>query len=89
MGSRSKNDVENLPSIQTYENKQPPLHEQDEFTISSEVFTEGDSTYAKLQRFAKRFRIEQRGIERVPETERTDKSLAHVGTVVCPPCRIR
>ena len=50
--------------------------------VPGEMFTAGNSTYAKLQRFAGRFNIEQRGIERVPETERTDKSVVKVGTMV-------
>ena len=50
--------------------------------VPGESFTYGNSTYAKLQRFAGRFRIEQRGIERVPESERTDTSLVKVGTMV-------
>ena len=51
--------------------------------VHGESFVVGDSTYAKLQRLAGRFRIEQRGIERVPEDERTDKSTLKVGTMVC------
>lgn len=45
-------------------------------------FEIGDSWYARAQRFAGRFKIEQRGIERVPESERTDGSLMNVGTMV-------
>ena len=51
--------------------------------VTGESFTYGNSTYAKIQRFAGRFNIEQRGIERVPEDERTDSSLVKVGTMVC------
>ena len=54
----------------------------DEATISNNAFTEGNSAYAKLQRFAGKYKIEQRGIERVPEDERTDKSLTKAGTMV-------
>ena len=50
--------------------------------VPGESFTYGNSMYAKLQRFAGRFNIEQRGIERVPESERTDTSLVKVGTMV-------
>jgi hypothetical protein len=50
--------------------------------VHGESFTIGDSTYAKLQRLAGRFHVEQRGIERVPEDERTDKSTFKVGTMV-------
>ena len=50
--------------------------------VAGESFEYGDSTYAKLQRFAGRFRIEQRGIERVPENERTDRHVYNIGTMV-------
>ena len=50
--------------------------------VAGDSFTYGDSTYAKIQRFAGKLKIEQRGIERVPEDERTDTSLANVGTMV-------
>ncbi|KIW69815.1 hypothetical protein PV04_02142 [Phialophora macrospora] len=49
--------------------------------VHGESFTIGNSTYAKLQRLAGRFHVEQRGIERVPEDERTDKSTFKVGTM--------
>ncbi|KAI9814689.1 MAG: hypothetical protein M1832_005688 [Thelocarpon impressellum] len=49
--------------------------------VPAETFEIGDTLYARLQRLAGRARIEQRGIERVPENERTDKSLAKVGTL--------
>ena len=44
---------------------------------------QGNTLYAKLQRAVTRFGVEPRGIERVPEDERTDTTLAKVGTVVC------
>ena len=50
--------------------------------VPGESFEVGDSWYARTQRFAGRFKIEQRGIERVPEDERTDSSLIKVGTMV-------
>jgi NCS1 nucleoside transporter family len=53
----------------------------DESAVPAENFELGDSTYAKLQRLAGKFKIEQRGIERVPENERTDTSLSNVGTM--------
>lgn len=58
------------------------LYTPDTIAVPKEAFTEGDSLYAKIQRVAGRFNIEQRGIERVPEDERTDKSLVNVGTMV-------
>ena len=54
-------------------------------TVPGETFVIGDSFYAKAQRFAARFNIEQRGIERVPEDERADdgfKALLNAGTMV-------
>lgn len=48
-----------------------------------ESFTAGNSVYAKFQRLAGKLRLEQRGIERVPEDERTDKHIYKVGTIWC------
>lgn len=50
--------------------------------VPGESFVHGDSTYAKLQRLVTRFGVEARGIERVPDDERTDKSTMKVGTMV-------
>lgn len=50
--------------------------------VPGNAFSEGNSLYAKIQRFAGRYNIEQRGIERVPEDERTDRRLMNVGTMV-------
>ena len=50
--------------------------------VHGESFVAGDTLYARLQRLAGRFGVEQRGIERVPEDERTDKSTFKVGTMV-------
>jgi hypothetical protein len=36
----------------------------------------------KLQRLAAKFKVEQRGIERVPEDERNDNSYWNIGTMV-------
>lgn len=58
------------------------LYAPDDAAVPKDAFTEGNSMYAKIQRFAGRFKIEQRGIERVPEDERTDTNLANVGTMV-------
>ena len=51
--------------------------------VHGEVLLTGTSTYAKLQRLATRYGVEARGIERVPEDERTDKSTLKVGTMWC------
>ena len=59
-----------------------PTYTTDAPAVAGEVFTTGDTTYAKIQRFATRFGVEPRGIERVPEDERTDTNLRKVGTMV-------
>lgn len=51
--------------------------------VHGESFTTGTSFYSKLQRLAARLRLEQRGIERVPDDERTDKNVWKVGTMWC------
>lgn len=43
---------------------------------------EESSLYARLQAFAGKYGVEQRGIERVPTHERTDTSMSQVGTLV-------
>ncbi|KAF2707998.1 hypothetical protein K504DRAFT_468390 [Pleomassaria siparia CBS 279.74] len=57
-------------------------HYADDGAVAGETFVQGDGMYAKLQRLAGRFNVEQRGIERVPEDERDDTSLLNVGTMV-------
>ncbi|KAF2157378.1 purine-cytosine permease [Myriangium duriaei CBS 260.36] len=52
--------------------------------VPGESFEYGNSLYAKLQRLAGKFYIEQRGIERVPEDERHEvgiKGLLNVSTM--------
>lgn len=62
--------------------KQPPPFDTDQTSgVPGESFEIGSSPYAKLQRFVGRFGVEQRGIERVPENERTDTNLRKVGTM--------
>lgn len=60
-----------------------PVYADDTGAVPGECFTYGNSLYARIQRFAGKYAIEQRGIERVPENERTDSNLAKVGTMVC------
>lgn len=50
--------------------------------VHGESFVAGNTLYAKLQRLAGRFGVEQRGIERVPEDERTDKTVIKLSTMV-------
>lgn len=59
-----------------------PAYTTDAPAVPGEVFVTGDSTYAKIQRAVTKFGVEPRGIERVPEDERTDTNLMKVGTVV-------
>jgi hypothetical protein len=52
--------------------------------VPGETFELGSGWYATAQRFAGKLKIEQRGIERVPEDERTDsgfKALLNVSTM--------
>lgn len=43
--------------------------------VPGESFVYGNSLYAKIQRVAGKFHVEQRGIERVPEDERVDRGF--------------
>ena len=65
--------------------KQNGMYMQEDGAVPGQTFEIGDSTYAKIQRFAGKFHIEQRGIERVPEDERHDtgfRGLLNAGTMV-------
>lgn len=56
----------------------------DGHAVPGESFEIGSGWYATAQRFAGKLKIEQRGIERVPEDERTDsgfKALLNVSTM--------
>lgn len=58
------------------------LYEDPTGAVPGESFEIGDSLYARLQRLAGKFNIEQRGIERVPNDERTDTSYLNIGSMV-------
>ena len=73
--------MESRYELKIDEERQRPVYVRNSLPLS-EDFYEGNSVYARLQRFAGKYHIEQRGIERVPENERTDKSLVIVGTMV-------
>lgn len=65
-----------------------PDYVDDDGAVPGEAFEYGTSFYARAQRLAGRFHVEQRGIERVPEYERTDsgfRALLNVSTMVNPP----
>ncbi|KAI9789441.1 MAG: hypothetical protein M1833_002414 [Piccolia ochrophora] len=49
--------------------------------VPGESFVVGDTLYAKLQRIAGKYSVEQRGIERVPEDERTDRTPTNACTL--------
>jgi len=53
----------------------------DEGAVHAETFVVGDSLYARAQRFASGFGAEARGIERVPNDERTDTGMSKIGTM--------
>ena len=62
-----------------------PDYVDDDGAVPGESFEYGNSFYARAQRLAGKLNVEQRGIERVPEYERTDsgfKALLNVGTMV-------
>lgn len=80
MGLKSKYTLEAADVEQQSRHSQ--LYSPENIAVPKSAFSEGDSLYAKIQRVAGRFSIEQRGIERVPEDERTDTNLANVGTMV-------
>ena len=54
----------------------------DEGAIRGEALIIGDSYYARVQRFANRFGVEARGIERVPSDERSNAGMSQIGTMV-------
>lgn len=51
--------------------------------VPGESFAHSTGLYGRLQRLAGRLGLEQRGIERVPDNERTDKNVYKVGTMWC------
>jgi len=53
----------------------------DDGAVPAETFVVGDSWYAKTQRLAGKFGVEQRGIERVPSDERTSDGMSQIGTL--------
>jgi hypothetical protein len=52
--------------------------------IAAEDLEKGDSMYARLARMGTKMKVEVRGIERVPEDERTDTSYWNIGSMVHP-----
>ena len=77
-------DVEFHPQ-ENYEKHHGIVIPDESGAVHGESFIAGDTMYHKMQRFVGRFGVEQRGIERVPEDERTDNNTLKVGTMVLTP----
>lgn len=90
LGSRA--DVEKGPEVDNHlasdSNSNETRDTRSDGAVPGESFVYGNSLYARLQRFAGKLNIEQRGIERVPEDERTDTSYVNIGSMVCWPSRL-
>lgn len=87
---KNEYDVEGYSPTETYPDpsgkqisSRIPVYADESGAVPGESFTVGNSLYARIQRFAGKYGVEPRGIERVPEDERTDKTLAKAGTMVC------
>ncbi|EHL02201.1 putative Purine-cytosine permease fcyB [Glarea lozoyensis 74030] len=78
---RPVGDIEALPEKRSTSENDSAASHRDDGAVAAETFVVGDSFYAKAQRAAGKFGVEQRGIERVPEDERTDSSMSSVGTL--------
>lgn len=77
MGRPNLNDIEKNPGVDDLPCEDPTG------AVPGSSFEHGDSMYAKLQRLAGKLKVEQRGIERVPEDERYDNSYLNIGSMVC------
>ena len=56
--------------------------EPEENVVREKDLSAGDGLYARLHRFAGRFGVEERGIERVPRDERPNIGMSQVGLTV-------
>ncbi|OKP12207.1 Purine-cytosine permease fcyB [Penicillium subrubescens] len=56
----------------------PSLVEEETGAVSASSFAYGNSMYARLQRLGGKIKVEQRGIERVPDGERNDIAIFNV-----------
>ncbi|KAJ5438668.1 Purine-cytosine permease fcyB [Penicillium daleae] len=83
MGSRA--DIEKGPEVDNalaYDSNSNENYDTvSDGAVPGESFEYGNSLYARMQRIAGKFNIEQRGIERVPENERTDTSYVNIGSM--------
>lgn len=86
LGFRGDADLEKAPPIDNaYESRSNETTDAydrgSDGAVPGESFEYGDSMYAKIQRLAGKFKVEQRGIERVPEDERTDTSYFNISSM--------
>jgi NCS1 nucleoside transporter family len=81
--SKKEADIEALPSEKPVYGTENESGEYipDDGAVAAETFVLGDSWYAKTQRLAGKFGVEQRGIERVPSDERSPAHISQVGTM--------
>lgn len=81
----SDEDLEKAPQVNTSSeiNRNELFDNSSDGAVPGESFEYGNSMYAKIQRIAGKLNIEQRGVERVPESERNDTSYLNVGSMVC------
>ena len=81
----SNEDLEKAPQVNNSSdvNSNEVFDNSSDGAVPGESFEYGDSLYAKIQRVAGKFNIEQRGVERVPDYERTDTSYLNIGSMVC------
>lgn len=85
-GSGGDVDLEKAPRVDNaYESRSNETTEAydniSDGAVPGESFEYGDSLYARIQRIAGKFNVEQRGIERVPENERTDTSYFNISSM--------
>lgn len=64
----------------TSSNQDLPLNPKESATRSSSL-EEGNAWYARAHRFTSRFGVETRGIERVPNDERSNAGMSQIGTL--------
>ena len=81
----SHEDLEKAPQVNnaSEQNSNKLFDNSSDGAVPGESFEYGNSVYAKIQRFAGKLNIEQRGVERVPEHEQTDTSYLNIGSMVC------
>ncbi|CDM27736.1 hypothetical protein DTO013E5_4445 [Penicillium roqueforti] len=79
----SHEDLEKAPQVNnaSEQNSNKLFDNSSDGAVPGESFEYGNSLYAKIQRLAGKLNIEQRGVERVPEHERTDTSYLNIGSM--------